>query len=91
MRNIAKIGTERGKSKYIVTDKASICKLVDLIVNFKIRCPPSPVTGFPSYSAGKESAGNTGDPGSVPGLVSSLGKGIGYSYLYVGLPLCRRQ
>ena len=36
MRNMVKIGTEHVRSKYIVTDKASICKLVDLIVNFKI-------------------------------------------------------
>ena len=82
MRNMVKIGTEHVRSKYIVTDKASICKLVDLIVNFKIWCPPYPATGFPGYSAGKESAGNAGDPGSIPGLGSSLGKGIGYPYLY---------
>ena len=77
-----KKGTEHARSKYIVTDKASICKLVDLIVNFKIWCPPSPVTGFPGYSASKESAGNARDPGSIPGLGSPLGKGIGYPYLY---------
>ena len=45
MRNMTKIGIEHASSKYIVTDKASICKLVDLIVNFKVWCPPSPVTG----------------------------------------------
>ena len=36
MRNMTKIGIEHASSKYIVTDKASICKLVDLIVNFKV-------------------------------------------------------
>ena len=31
--------------------------------------------GFPGSSAGKESACNVGDPGSVPGLRSSPGEG----------------
>ena len=34
--------------------------------------------GFPSSSAGKESACNAGDPGSIPGLGRSAEKGIGY-------------
>ena len=34
--------------------------------------------GFPSGSAGKESACNAGDPGSVPGLGRSPGEGKGY-------------
>ena len=34
--------------------------------------------GFPGSSAGKESACNAGDPGSIPGLGKSLGEGIGY-------------
>ena len=33
---------------------------------------------FPGSSVGKESACNAGDPGSVPGLGRSAGKGIGY-------------
>ena len=33
---------------------------------------------FPDSSAGKESTCNAGDPGSIPGLGSSLGEGIGY-------------
>ena len=33
---------------------------------------------FPGSSAGKESACNAGDPGSIPGSVSSPGEGIGY-------------
>ena len=34
--------------------------------------------GFPDSSAGKESACNTGDPSSIPGLGRSAGEGIGY-------------
>ena len=33
--------------------------------------------GFPGSSAGKESACNVGDPGSIPGLGRSPGEGIG--------------
>ena len=38
--------------------------------------------GFPGNSAGKESACNAGDPGSVPGLGRSAGEGIGYPLQY---------
>ena len=34
--------------------------------------------GFPSCSAGKESACNAGDPGSIPGLGRSPREGLGY-------------
>ena len=38
---------------------------------------PTPVfLGFPGGSAGKESACNTGDPGSIPGSGRSLEKGM---------------
>ena len=37
---------------------------------------------FPGSSAGKESACNAGDPGSIPGSGRSLGEGIGYSLQY---------
>ena len=37
------------------------------------------VLGFPDSSAGKESACNAGDPGSIPGLGRSAGEGVGYS------------
>ena len=40
---------------------------------------PTPVfLGFSGGSAGKESACNAGDLGSIPGLRSSLGEGKGY-------------
>ena len=36
------------------------------------------ILGFPCGSAGKESACNAEDPGSIPGLGRSLGEGNGY-------------
>ena len=41
--------------------------------------------GFPSNSAGKESACNVGDLGSIPGLGRSPGEGKGYPLQYSGL------
>ena len=38
--------------------------------------------GFLSSSDDKESAYNTGDPGSIPGLGRSPGEGIGYPLQY---------
>ena len=38
--------------------------------------------GFPGSSACKESACNAGDPGSIFGLWSSPGEGIGYPLQY---------
>ena len=47
---------------------------------------PTPVfLGFPGGSAGKESACNVGDLGSMPRLGRSPGKGKGYSLQYSGL------
>ena len=43
------------------------------------------VLGFPGGSAGKESACNAGDLGSIPGLGRSLGEGKGYPLQYSGL------
>jgi len=42
------------------------------------RLPTSGFLGFPCGSAGKESACNVGDLGSIPGLERSPGEGIGY-------------
>ena len=41
--------------------------------------------GFPGGSAGKESACNAGDLGSIPGLGRSPGEGNAYSLQYSGL------
>ena len=48
-------------------------------------CLLSTQQGFPFGSAGKESAGNAGDPGSIPGLGRSPGEGKGYTLQYSGL------
>ena len=40
--------------------------------------------GFPHSSAGKESACNAGDLGSMPGLGRSPGEGKGYPFQYSG-------
>ena len=40
---------------------------------------------FPGGSAGKESAFNAGDLGSIPGLERSPGEGKGYPLQYSGL------
>ena len=46
----------------------------------------SPVfLGFPCGSAGRQSACNVGDLGSIPGLGRSPGKGKGYPLQYSGL------
>ena len=41
--------------------------------------------GFPDSSVGKESAHNSGDPSSIPGLRRSPGEEKGYSLQYSGL------
>ena len=41
-----------------------------------------PLWGLPDSSAGKESACNAGDPGSIPGLGRSPGEGISYPLQY---------
>ena len=45
----------------------------------------SPEMGFPCGSAGKESACNAGDPGSIPGFRTSSGEGKGYPLQYSDL------
>ena len=45
------------------------------------------IEGFPDSSVGKESACNTGDPGSIPGLGRSSVEGIGYLLQYSWDPL----
>ena len=40
------------------------------------------VWGFPHSSVGKESTCDAGDPGSIPGLGRSAGKGLGYPLQY---------
>ena len=49
------------------------------------RLPTPAFLGFPRGSAGKESAYNVGDLGSIPGLGRSPGEGKGYPLQYSGL------
>ena len=42
--------------------------------------------GFPGSSAGKKSACNAGDPGSIPGSGRSPGEGIGSPLHYLDFP-----
>ena len=51
----------------------------------KDRLPTPVFLGFPGGSAGKESACNVGDLGSIPGLGRSPGEGKGYPLPYSGL------
>ena len=51
----------------------------------KDRLPTPIFLGFPFGSAGKESACNAGDMGSIPGLGRSPGEGKGYPVQYFGL------
>ena len=46
---------------------------------------PTVTEGFPCGSAGKESAYNAGDLGSIPGLGRSPREGKGYPLQYSGL------
>ena len=50
-----------------------------------IYCVPHIIWGFPCGSAGRESACNAGDLGSIPGLGRFPGEGKGYPLLYSGL------
>ena len=52
--------------------------LVTFQVVDSLMCPG----GFPDSSAGKESACNVGDPGSIAGSGRSAGEGIGYPLQY---------
>ena len=42
----------------------------------------APKEAIPDSSVGKESAHNSGDPSSIPGLGRSAGEGIGYPLQY---------
>ena len=50
-----------------------------------LQSPSAVILGFPCGSAGKESACNVGNLGSIPGLGRSPGEGKGYPLQYSGL------
>ena len=60
----------------------SVCITVCVYVSLYLLPCVYVSVGFPSSSAGKESAYNTGDPSLIPGLGRSPGEGIGYSLQY---------
>ena len=49
-------------------------------MNFFDSHPKVCVLEFPGSLAGKKSTCNAGDPGSIPGLGSSPGEGVGYPF-----------
>ena len=59
----------------VIGGLTSIILVVLGVVNLQFR-------GFPSNSAGKESTCSAGDPGSIPGLGRSAGKGISHPLQY---------
>ena len=59
--------------------KFKITQCLDFKVNIHMK------RGFPGSSAGKESACNTGDPSSIPGLGRSTGDRNGYTLQYSDL------
>ena len=61
-----------------------IIRITMLALN-SIYCVPHIIWGFPCGSAGRESACNAGDLGSIPGLGRFPGEGKGYPLLYSGL------
>ena len=54
-------------------------------INWEVAINIYTLLGFPGGSAGKESACNAGDLGSVPGLGRSPGEGNSYPLQYSGL------
>ena len=58
---------------------------LDTIISCKLLISGQNILGFPCGSAGKESAYNAGDLGSIPGLGRSPGEGKGYPLQYSGL------
>ena len=62
-------------SKYFMYSQNTLC-IHKIVVYFPMH------KGFPDSSVGKESACNSGDPSSIPGLGRSPGEGIGYPLQY---------
>ena len=64
---------------------STICTSCLLVLIVSIFCMLHPDLHFPCGSAGKESACNAGDLGSIPGLGRPPGEGKGYPLQYSGL------
>ena len=81
-------------SYIITTHPKSNCSFITVVISWLFReavaqkgnvCTPWGMEGFPCGSAGKESACNVGDLGSIPGLGRSPEEGKGYSLQDSGL------
>ena len=70
---------------YLVNLDLMICNKKTLAKSLSGLQRPIGKQGFPCGSAGKESACNVGDLGSVPGLGRSPGEGKGYPLQYPAL------
>ena len=66
-------------------DLSSTIAILNLFSHFHFTWDFKNYLGFPCGSAGKESACNVGDLGSIPGLGRSPGEGKGYPLQYSGL------
>ena len=91
MVQLSHLYTATGKT-IALTTQTFIGKVISLLFNtlsrFVIAFLPvftQIFLGFPGGSAGKESACNVGDLGSIPGLGRSPGEGKGYPLQYSGL------
>ena len=77
-------------SSYLSSFKKSKERVIFMALKVQFQClssinRTSVFLGFPCGSAGKESAHNVGDLGSIPRLGRSPGKGKGYPLQYSGL------
>ena len=69
----------------VMSVEASFLSNTSKFEHFLIMCLSNHSMGFPYGSAGKESACNVGDLGSIPRLGRSPGEGKGYPLQYSGL------
>ena len=73
------------RSKFLVVPPRSTIYIFNQSFHFQIINYFTYSMGFHGGSAGKKSAHNMGDLGSIPGLGRSAGEGNGYPLKYSGL------
>ena len=78
-------GSSAGKRTCLHYRRARFDSWVGKIPWRRDRLPTPVFLGFPRGLAGKESACDVGDLGSIPGLGRSPGEGKGYPFQYSGL------
>ena len=77
--------TRNNLENYPAMQKTQVWFLGRKILRRRNRLPTPLFLGFPCGSAGKQSARNAGNLGSIPGLGRSPGEGKGYPLQYSGL------